>query len=233
MQRCDMPSTTDANPKPRSQPRGRPRRLSLEQIIDAALNIGLEDMTVQKVADALGVARAVLYNYVGSREELAQIATANLANAHPFPKDIGQPWDAYVRDYAGALHAFFSRHGTLVKSYVDGALGPLIQTEGAEMWLSVLTREGFTGTEALRLQEAIEAVVLGSALNRAHALALTRAGESYAAIAREAVAKRGHEALPLVSRHVEAFAGKGDPRRWERAVGLLIAGAAATKAGST
>lgn len=207
--------------------RGRPRRLSLERIIAAALEIGVEQLSMNKLADALGVARAVLYNYVNSREELVQLVAAQAAHLHSFPKDIGQPWDVYVLKYARALRDYFVGGNYLVTAYAAGNLGPLIQLEGAEIWLSVLTRQGFTGPQALNLQQAIDTVALGSALDWSHARALADAGGSYAARARDAVAKRGEKELPFLSRHVETFARRGDARRYEKAVELLIAGAAA------
>ena len=40
----------------------------------ACVEIGLEHVTVQAVADRLGVTRAALYNYVGSSDELRRLA---------------------------------------------------------------------------------------------------------------------------------------------------------------
>ena len=215
--------------KTQSRKAGRPRLLSLEQIIETVLAIGIDALTMSKVADALGVSKAVLYNYVSSREELVQLAAGHAVLLHPFPHDEGQPWEEYVFEYARALMDFFVHHGQLISTYVQGDFGPLIQTEGAEIWLSVLTRQGFAGPEALKLQQAVESVILGAALNWTHAQALTQSGSSYAAQAHDAVKRRGPGGLSLLKQNIDVFAAKGDRTRWEHAVHLLIAGAAAGK----
>lgn len=209
---------------------GRPRILKLDQIIDVALKIGVDRLTMNKVADALGVSKAVLYNYVSNREELIELAAGHAVLQHPFPSDEGQPWQDYVFEYARALLDFFVHHGQLISTYVQGDFGPLIQTEGAEIWLSVLTRQGFEGPETLKLQQSVETVVLGSALNWIHAQATAQSGRTYAAQAREALERRGARELPLLDQYIDAFAAKGDYKRWEYAIELLIAGAEAKKA---
>jgi AcrR family transcriptional regulator len=206
--------------------------LNLQQIIETVMAIGIDDLTMSKLAHALGVSKAVLYNYVSSREELVQLAAGHALLLHPFPKDEGQPWQEFVIEYARALMDFFVHHAQLISTYVQGDFGPLIQTEGAEDWLSVLTRQGFGGHETLTLQQSVESVVLGSALNWLHAQALAKSGKSYVAQAHDAVTRRGPGGLPLLAKHIDAFAAKGDYARWEHTVRLLIAGAAAGKQGS-
>lgn len=216
-----------ASLKSQSRRAGRPRLLHLDQIIEAALATGIDGLTMNKVAKALGVSKAVLYNYVSNREELLQLAAGHAAMRHPFPHDEGQRWDDYVFEYARALLDFFIHHGQLIATYVKGDFGPLVQTEGAEIWLSVLTRQGFSGQAALKLQQSVETVILGAALNWIHAQALAQSGSSFAAQAHDALKRRGKNELPLLVQHIDAFAAKGDFERWEHAIELLVAGAAA------
>ena len=59
------------------RPVGRPRQLSLDQILATASKIGLNDLTLQAVADALKVTTPALYRHVQSREDLiAKVAAA-------------------------------------------------------------------------------------------------------------------------------------------------------------
>ena len=227
-----METSTKGRVKTRRRQTGRPRILKLDQIIDVALQIGVDGLTMSKVAAALRVSKAVLYNYVANREELIHLAAGHAVLQHPFPRDEGQRWEDYVFEYARALLDFFVHHGQLISTYVQGDFGPLIQTEGAEMWLSVLTRQGFDGPEALKLQQSVDTVILGSALNWIHTQAAAQDGRTYAAQAYDALKRRGASELPLLEQHIDAFAAKGDYRRWEYAIELLIAGAAAKKAQS-
>ena len=50
--------------------RGRPPRISQEQIVSAARSVAGKNLTMQAVADALGVSRKALHYYVGDREGL-------------------------------------------------------------------------------------------------------------------------------------------------------------------
>ncbi|XOV83214.1 MAG: TetR/AcrR family transcriptional regulator [bacterium] len=47
-----------------SKPRGRPPKLNAEQIIDAALRIGLQNLTMTRLASELGTGMASLYHHV-------------------------------------------------------------------------------------------------------------------------------------------------------------------------
>jgi len=50
--------------------RGRPARISQDQIVAAARSVAGRNLTMQAVADALGVSRKALHYYVGDREGL-------------------------------------------------------------------------------------------------------------------------------------------------------------------
>lgn len=49
---------------------GRPQKIDLEKIIQAALELGVGNLSMRKVADKLGVSSAALYRYVDSSETL-------------------------------------------------------------------------------------------------------------------------------------------------------------------
>ena len=80
-----------AGAQPTGRRAGRPRRLTLDQILDAGLAIGLDNnLTMAAVAERLGVSATVLYGYVSGREELIRFASARAAMDHDFPNDEGQ-----------------------------------------------------------------------------------------------------------------------------------------------
>jgi AcrR family transcriptional regulator len=58
--------------------RGRPPRISREQIVAAARSVSAGDLTMQAVADALGVSRKALHYYVGDREGLLTLVVLDL-----------------------------------------------------------------------------------------------------------------------------------------------------------
>lgn len=206
--------------------RGRPRRLTLDQVLDAALQIGLADLTMNQVAEQLGVAKAVLYGYVGGRDELVRLATARAGQRHPFPEDNGQPWPDYALEHARAVFDLMTGDVQLVASYLSGGLGAVVQVDRTEAWIASLTKRGFTGREAILLEQAIGFVVLGAAVNYNHAVTLRSRGLPHSTQARDVVCKRPAEDLPLVRENLETFGREPTAANWEFSLVLLLQGIA-------
>jgi TetR/AcrR family tetracycline transcriptional repressor len=82
-----------------ARPRGRPPRLSREQIVAAAVEIGARDLTMTAVAERLGTTHQSLYRWVTSREELAAL----VADVYVERLDVPLPTDGQWRD---SLRAF-------------------------------------------------------------------------------------------------------------------------------
>jgi AcrR family transcriptional regulator len=82
-------------------------------VAEAAARLGPAGLTVQAVADALGVTRAAIYHYVGDVEELRQLAA--YAGDPPLPAtaadDADRSWQDRLRDFARATRAWRLDHG--------------------------------------------------------------------------------------------------------------------------
>ena len=225
-----MTRTSAAKAKhPATRSVGRPRRLTLDQVLDTALELGLDDLTMAAVANRLGVGVAVLYSYVKNREELLRFAAIRAANQHGFPEDRGQHWSEYIADYARALYELLTTNSHSIINFMDGGLGPEAQLDSSEAWATAMTVRGFTPEEALRLLRIVGQLVLGCAATAIHARSLSAAGSSYAAIARRAVNNRSEEELPLLRRHIDAFADGTQYGRWEDSLRLVLESVAAKR----
>ncbi|MCW2789391.1 MAG: TetR family transcriptional regulator [Aeromicrobium sp.] len=64
---------------------GRPRQLTVDQIIDAVLAEGLATFSMPQIARRLNVAHSGLYRYVDSREHLLVLAMDRIAREAPWP----------------------------------------------------------------------------------------------------------------------------------------------------
>ena len=95
----------------RAKTAGRPRRLTTEQVLETAIAIGLEGLTMSAVARRLGVSITVLYGYVSSREELVRLAASYALEQHQYPEDDGQHWSVYVAQYAVVLEGLLTGPG--------------------------------------------------------------------------------------------------------------------------
>ncbi|GAA3573226.1 hypothetical protein GCM10022222_66900 [Amycolatopsis ultiminotia] len=89
--------------------RGRPAKLSLETIVEAALPRDPDQVTMQAVATELGVAPSALYRWVRDREHLLDLVSAELARRITTPDlPTAQNWRqwllGYARDLREGLH---------------------------------------------------------------------------------------------------------------------------------
>ena len=85
--------------------RGRPPRISQDQIVAAARSVATRDLTMQAVADALGVSRKALHYYVGDREGLLTLMVLDRFERElalvELPAD--DDWRVTLRAYAVAF----------------------------------------------------------------------------------------------------------------------------------
>lgn len=82
---------------------GRPRQVSLEQIFAAAADIGLGNLTLQAVAETLGVTPQALYHHVKGREDLIAQFVGGITERFPVQPYTGQGWASWAVSFAQAL----------------------------------------------------------------------------------------------------------------------------------
>ncbi|MBI2726075.1 MAG: TetR/AcrR family transcriptional regulator [Polaromonas sp.] len=82
---------------------GRPKQVSMEQIFAAAATIGLGNLTLQAVAEALGVTPPALYRHVQGREDLIAKFVKHVVERYPAPEYHGEGWAHWATLYARAL----------------------------------------------------------------------------------------------------------------------------------
>ncbi|HLR99983.1 MAG TPA: TetR/AcrR family transcriptional regulator C-terminal domain-containing protein [Mycolicibacillus parakoreensis] len=127
--------------------RGRPPRIDRDRIVAAALSLAPGRLTMQAVADALGVDRTALHYYVGDRGGLLELVVTHLFEAQiareRLPHDA--PWPDLLRAYTVAIH-----HGVVRVGVPDAPLR--LRSTGslavAERVLEALVGAGFTVDEA-------------------------------------------------------------------------------------
>lgn len=218
------PTQLQDNRNPEPVRRGRPRRLQLDQVLEAALAIGLNKLTMAAVAERLGVGKAVLYGYVQNRDELIRHASVYASRRHRNPSDIGQPWTEWVIEYARALFEVLTMEGDLLETWLAGGQSPVLEVDSAETWLAVLTSRGFTGDEVLILRRAVSHLVIGAAARYKRDMAWRAEGSPRPARARKAVLDRPAEEVPLLRNHIDQFAQEVTDRNWEIELQLLLRG---------
>jgi AcrR family transcriptional regulator len=148
----DGDSAARATPR---RARGRPARLTREQIVTAAREAGRAP-TMQAVADALGVSRKALHYYVGDRQGLLTLVVLDRFESElrrvELPED--GDWRAVLRAYAFAFRDGLIQVGSHVGSAVDHTpfhgVGAAAVLALAERVLAALLSAGFDVDDARR-----------------------------------------------------------------------------------
>lgn len=129
--------------------RGRPRQINRERIVSAARDLAPNGLTMQAVADALGVDPKALNYHVGDRDTLRELVAVDVFESELCRLALvdGDDWRDMLRTYANALRDASVKLGVLVTyfrlpSTGIGALKPV------ERILRILVDAGFTADEA-------------------------------------------------------------------------------------
>jgi TetR/AcrR family tetracycline transcriptional repressor len=187
---------------------------------------GLEGLTLRRLAERLGIRAPTLYWHVRDKRELLDLmvsvimdeALADWREPHP-----GQPWWDWLAGRARALRAGLLAHrdGALMLAGNRPAQPAL---PGIERQLAALAEAGFTPPEALLTLLALNAYVIGEALDTQG-----ESGRSDQAAEPEGGAEGGPAGFggdfPLISAAVgglQAF-GSSD-QRFEHGLALMITG---------
>jgi AcrR family transcriptional regulator len=163
---------------------GRPRTLTLDAILDAACEIGLDQIEMALVAARLGTGVATLYGYVDNKNHLVRLAAERL-RCRDRIEDRGQSWQDVLRDYAGMLFALLCEWPRLVQNMMDGEVGDVSDIENADAVLKLLIDRGVPAKKSLALYYAVNQLVIGAVVGNRYRKALIKAAGGEAALGRD------------------------------------------------
>lgn len=140
----------ERRPEPRRGPRP---ALTLDAIAAAGIEIadadGLAAVTMQRVAQRLGVTKMALYRYVPGKVELVALMTDHALGEPPRPDGAPAGWRERLDAWARELLARFLAHPwTLEATVGPRAIGPN-EVGWLEQAIGALTGTGLTGPEKL------------------------------------------------------------------------------------
>jgi AcrR family transcriptional regulator len=228
MSKPDTASTSNAAAAA-NQPRvGRPPTIDADAILQAALEIGLERVTLKQLADHLGVAISTLYRHVRNRDELVRLAASQHLLTRGMPDSGQQHWTDVAIHHSESLFESFVAEPQLITEFMKGRMGPDVEADFLEWFLTVIRPHGFTPAEGVYLYRAIGMLTLGGAIGALAAEAAEQAGASQQVVARRVLAERDPGKLPLLRQAAQEY-GSLDPHTWRRAVKDLIAGIAQSR----
>ncbi|WP_157219637.1 TetR/AcrR family transcriptional regulator [Flavisphingomonas formosensis] len=201
---------------------GRPRRLTLDGLLDTAIEMGLADLNMKDLAARLGVGIATLYRYVANRDELIRLASGRQAYRQT-PADTGQPLAELVRDYAASLYSSIGANPHLVIGFIEARLGIAAEIEFLENYLAAMRARGYGIAAAMDLYRSLGMIVLGAAAARAHFSALSAQGTDQATELDRAFAVWEPDELPNLREAASYYADADAICDWRTVLDRIIA----------
>lgn len=154
--------------------RGRPRQISRDQIVDAAVRLGTVedpgDLRMSEVARALDVGTAALYNHVRDRDELLALVAARILDEteyDDFEPGPGATWQEWIVAFAQATRAAILANPQLLQ-YVRLTSAPTgLRLDRIEHLAGVMDAAGFSTADVQLCVAHIYTLALGEAWQQA------------------------------------------------------------------
>lgn len=142
---------------------GRPRRLTLEAIVDAACEVGIAKLEMSLVAERLNTGVATLYGYVRGRDHLLELVAQRLVG-QALIKDEGQSWQNILREHATITYRLFRSLPHLITNLM-GKQPEQHSFDYSRSVLALIESRGVPETAAVNAYIEINQVVIGAAIN--------------------------------------------------------------------
>jgi AcrR family transcriptional regulator len=154
-------------------------KLTVEGIVEAAFQLadeeGLEQLSMRKLAERLGVQAMSLYYHIKDKDTLLAYLVERLVAEMTLPQ-VASDWKDTLRHRARSMHAVLKRHRWGTIPLVSGFnVGPMF-LRYTDRTLQALTDAGFTHGQADRIIGIVNAYVYGTLL---HELNFPIAEEDY------------------------------------------------------
>jgi AcrR family transcriptional regulator len=209
-------------------PFGRPGRrpqIDLDRIVAAGAAIGLPELSMKAVADALGVSPQALYRHVRDREALEVLVGEHLMAGFELPDDVGQPWPDYLIELGHRLREALSPNpglGTYLRRVGAASAGTLRIIDRCDQ---VLVSRGLRPVDALMAGGTVANFAIAYVELEAAADVGTPAGsrERFA----RGVEVIGPERLPVLAQAMAEYRALGVESYFDWSLRALVRGMAA------
>lgn len=141
---------------------GRPRRLSLDAIVDAACVVGIEQLEMCSVAQQLKTGVATLYGYVRGRDHLLELVAERMAS-RAIPDNYGGRWQEVLLGHAALCFAMFNSKPEMIGNLIGGEKTDR-EVNYATNIIAMLEKRGLSRELALNLYVEANQAVIGAAV---------------------------------------------------------------------
>ena len=196
--------------------------------VDLLDEVGLQQLTLRRLADRLGVRAPTLYWHVDDKRTLLDLMAARiLADAQPDAMDEplpGQPWWAWLGDRSRAMFAALVAHRD-APLVVAGNRPTTADLPRVDRLLRVLADHGLHPTDAMTILFAIGNYVIGSAVEwQAESQRSVDAEGGRAAMETVALLHEDPDAFPTLRAAFQGMQAQDQTTTFERGLGMLLDG---------
>jgi len=153
---------------------GRPRRLTLEAIIDAACAIGIDGLDMCCVAERLNTGVATLYGYVRGRDHLLELVVERMAS-RALADPNGGTWQDVLRGHAALCFQMFKSRPEMIANLIGGEKSDR-EVAYAVNILAMLEKRGLAPGDAANVYVETNQAVIGAAVMLVRREILAKAG---------------------------------------------------------
>ncbi len=153
---------------------GRPRRLTLDAIVDAACLVGIERLEMCTVAQQLNTGVATLYGYVRGRDHLLELVAERMAS-RAISDNYGGTWQEVLHGHAALCFAMFNSKPEMIGNLIGGEKTDR-EVAYATNIIAMLEKRGLSRELALNLYVEANQAVIGAAVMLVRRKILANAG---------------------------------------------------------
>lgn len=184
---------------------GRPRLLSHEEILEGAVELGLEGLTMKRLATHLNVGTATLYQYFDSRKTLMRAAAVYSLSDVPLPEDTGQHWSQLARDYVESVQTLLAENPSFIHSYQHTDYGFEVQFQLIEKFLQSMSTRGFTPEKGMELFNIIGMAAFAGAIEITRQREFEFQDETMEVVAKRQFSRLDPAAFPMMAKALSTF----------------------------
>lgn len=198
-----QPSTAKKDAKQTTY--GRPRLLSHEEILEGAVELGLEGLTMKRLATHLNVGTATLYQYFDSRKALMRAAAVYSLSDVPLPEDTGQHWSKLARDYVVSIQSLLAENPSYINSFQETDYGFEVRFQLAEKFLQSMASRGFTAEKGMELFNIVGMAAFAGAVEVTRQREFEFQDETMDVVARRQFDRLNASEFPMMAQALSTF----------------------------
>jgi len=184
---------------------GRPRLLTHEEILEGAVQLGLEGLTMKRLATHLNVGTATLYQYFDSRKALMRAAAVHSLSDVPLPEDNGQHWSKLAREYVDAIQSLFAENPSYINSYQQTDYGFEVRFQLIEKFLQSMVSRGFKPEKGMELFNIVGMAAFAGAIEITRQREFEFQDETMDVVARRQFDRLDRSKFPMMAQALSTF----------------------------